>query len=221
MVIAHRGVWSVAPQNSLESVKEALALGCDGIEIDVRRTADGRLVVVHNARVGLRPVGRLAHEEIRARVKEGQAPLLREVLTLAAGRTLVDIELKEGGYVAEALHVVTEVLKPHQFVITSFLPAVIAEARAILPQARCGLLVGPRHRRNLEQRWRAAGADFLAPHSSLARAGVLDWAAQRGLPAWVWTVNEPRALRGLIADPRVEAVITDVPDRAQGMLTSR
>jgi glycerophosphoryl diester phosphodiesterase len=51
----------------------------------------------------------------------------------------------------------------------------------------------------------------LATHASLARAGLLAWAANRGLESFVWTVNERRVLRTLLADARVAAVITDRP----------
>ena len=107
LVVAHRGAWDQAPQNSLAAVRRAAALGCDGVEIDVRRTADGRLVVVHDARLGWRPVGRLEHREVQARMAAGQAPLLaRRARRGGRGRLLVDVELKEDGYVPEAMALV-------------------------------------------------------------------------------------------------------------------
>ncbi|MHB1712143.1 MAG: glycerophosphodiester phosphodiesterase family protein [Acidimicrobiales bacterium] len=55
LVLAHRGAWSAEvygvpgrPQNSLEAIEAALALGADGVEIDVRRTSDGELVLAHD-----------------------------------------------------------------------------------------------------------------------------------------------------------------------------
>jgi glycerophosphoryl diester phosphodiesterase len=47
-VIAHRGVHNGIPENSLPAYREATTLGCDFVEIDVRRTKDGRIVNVHN-----------------------------------------------------------------------------------------------------------------------------------------------------------------------------
>ncbi len=214
LIVAHRGAWGTAPQNSLEAVADAVALGCDAIEIDVRRTADGRLVIVHDAWVRLRPVGRLEHSQVQARMKVGQAPLLQDVLRAAAGRIIVDIELKERGYVAEAMAAVTRQLEPEQYVLTSFREDVLAEVKRRMPEARTGLLIAPRRMLDLDGRMRAAGADFLAPHVSLARRGALTWAAKREVDAWVWTVNDRRALHELIADPRVAAVITDRPERA-------
>jgi glycerophosphoryl diester phosphodiesterase len=45
----------------------------------------------------------------------------------------------------------------------------------------------------------------------LVRAGILEWATERGLRSYVWTVNSDRRLRALLSDPRVEGVITDRP----------
>ena len=204
----------MAPQNSLEALEDAIAIGCDAIEIDVRRTGDGQIVLVHDARVRLRTVNRLEHHQVQARMKVGQAPLLDDVLTRAAGRILVDIELKEDGYVRETTDVVRRHLQPDQFVVTSFNHRILGQVKAHLPQARTGLLLAPRRHRDLEQRVRHAGASFIAPHVTLTRTSIFAWAATHALPIWVWTVNDRRLLRGALHDRRVSAVITDEPERA-------
>ena len=210
LVIAHRGAWDPAPQNSLAAFRQAITAGADGIELDVRRSADGRLVVVHDPRVGMRAVGRLDTATLRGRLSPGQAPELGEVLAAVAGRIAVDVELKEDGYVGEVMEIVARHLDPAQYVVTSFQDPVLPQVREALPEARTGLLLASHSRvRRLEQRVGQARVDFVAPHATMARAGLLAWAAHRGLPAWVWTVNDPRPLRMLLADPRVEAVITD------------
>lgn len=219
LILAHRGAWDQAPQNSLAAVHRAIELGCDGIEIDVRRTADGHMVVVHDARVQWRPVRRLTHGELQARMRAGQAPLLADVLDAAAGRLLVDVELKEDGYVDEALMLVAQRLPSDSFVITSFQPRVLAQVKRHQPEARTGLLIAPRAARQTERRMRVTGADFLLPHASLLRTGVVDWAAARGLACWLWTVNDEAAMRVAGADPRVAALITDAPARALNAVT--
>jgi glycerophosphoryl diester phosphodiesterase len=215
LVVAHRGAWDPAPQNSLAAFRQAIAVGADGIELDVRRSADDRLVVVHDPRIGMRPVARMDAAALRGRMSPGQAPELDEVLAAVAGRIAVDIELKEDGYVGEAMEVVARHLTPSQYVVTSFVDEVLPQVREVVPQARTGLLLASRRRGGrLEARVAQARADFIAPHATMARAGLLAWADHRGLPAWVWTVNDPRPLRMLLADPRVEAVITDRADEA-------
>jgi glycerophosphoryl diester phosphodiesterase len=211
LVIAHRGAWDPAPQNSIAAFERAVELGADGFELDVRRTADGRLVVIHDQRIGVTPVGRLTAEALRERLAPGQAPELDDVLAaLSPRRALVDVELKEDGYVDEAMAVLARHLTPDRYVVTSFLDPVLPQVRAAVPEARTGLLLAARRpARALERRVEQAAPGFLALHTTLARTGLLEFAARRGLPAWVWTVNEPRLLRTLLADPRVEAVITD------------
>jgi glycerophosphoryl diester phosphodiesterase len=214
LIVAHRGAWEQAPQNSLHAVRLAAALGCDGVEIDVRRTGDGRLVLVHDARVRWRQVSRLEHRQVQDRMQVGQAPLLSEVLENAAGRVLVDIELKEDGYVEEVMDLIAQHLSATQYVVTSFLPRVLAQVRAHHPETSTGLLVGPRSARHTGRRLRESGASFLAPQVSLTHAGILEWAAGHGLACWVWTVNDARNFRALTAHPSVAALITDAPAAA-------
>ncbi len=225
LVVAHRGASAQAPANSAAAFRRAIELGADLIEFDVRRAGDGSLLVVHDRAVGGVPVAELTPAAIAART--GRTPLrLGEVLALAGGRIGVDVELKEPGCAADVL---SEVGDPGGFpaiVLTTFLDGVIAECKDAAPGLRAGLLLGPAppHRAlasradlDLVARARACGADFVAPHVLLTRLGALRRAAAAGLPAYVWTVNEPAALRRLMADPRVEALITDVPDRALGL----
>jgi glycerophosphoryl diester phosphodiesterase len=147
-------------------------------------------------------------------MKVGQAPLLEDVLRRAAGRILVDIELKEDGYVDDAMAAVTRHLTPGEYVVTSFNDRVLTQVKANVREARTGLLLLPRRHRDLQQRIEATGAGFIAPHISLARTSLFAWAAGRGLAIWVWTVNDRRLLRTALEDPRVAAVITDEPERA-------
>ena len=153
LILAHRGAWDQAPQNSPAAVRRAIELGVDGIEIDVRRTADGRLVVIHDARLRWRAVGRLTHQQAQARMQAGQAPLLGEVLEAAAAeRLLVDVELKEDGYVAEAVALVQQGLPLDSYVFTSFAAGVLAQVKRHAPEARTGLLLAPRAARQVARR---------------------------------------------------------------------
>jgi glycerophosphoryl diester phosphodiesterase len=158
----------------------------------------------------LRAVSALPAAELRARMAPGQAPELGDVLAALAGRIRIDLELKEDGYVPEVMATVARHLTPDQYVVTSFLESVLPQVRFAVPEATTGLLLTSRPRaRALQREVRRSGVSFVAPHVAAARAGLLAWAARHELPAWVWTVNDPRTDRQLLADPRVGAVITD------------
>jgi len=215
LIVAHRGAWGQAPQNSAAALESAIAVGCDMVELDVRRTRDGKLVAVHDARVGGVSVARLDHADLRARLRPGQAPLLEELLELAAGRIALDVELKENQDVARIMAELAARVAVDGYVVTSFLDSALSEVRRAAPETRTGLLLGPgRKPRRLASRLEQTRADFIAPHASLARAGVLAWAADRELKSYVWTVNEPRVLQAMLGDARVAAVITDRPAAA-------
>lgn len=216
LVGAHRGAWRDAPQNSLQALSDAIALGCEMVEFDVRRTRDGKLVAVHDARVDGAAVAALDLGELRARLGPGHAPLLEEMVELAAGRIALDVELKDGaGVVGDIVATLARHLEPDSFFVSSFFDGVLSAVREVAPELTLGLLLRPGRRpRRLQERLSNTGASLLGLPSSLARAGLLAWAANRGLASYVWTVNDRRLLRSMLGDARVAAVITDRPELA-------
>jgi glycerophosphoryl diester phosphodiesterase len=223
MVTAHRGVAAGAAENTIAAFTNAIDVGADMIEFDVRRTRDGELIAFHDAVAGGAPVSSLTRDEIAAAAGV-RPPLLAEVLRACAGRIRLDVELKEDGYVHDVMAVLRAGFDPAQMIVTSFLPAVLAQAKSAFPEVKTGLLVGEgRPFTNLPARLRElfpvhlakrVRADYLAPHYRLATLGVVRRAAAAGLPCLLWTVNSPGLIRRYAADPRVAAIITDVAGQA-------
>ncbi|MGH3291713.1 MAG: glycerophosphodiester phosphodiesterase [Trebonia sp.] len=223
MVAAHRGVAAGAAENTIAAFTNAIDVGADMIEFDVRRTRDGQLIAFHDAVVGGVPVSGLTRDEIAASAGV-RPPLLAEVLRVCAGRIRLDVELKEDGYVSDVMAVLRAGFDPGEMVVTSFLPAVVAQAKGAFPEVKTGLLVGdggpvtnlPARLRELfpVDLARRVRADYLAPHYQLATLGVLRRAAAAGLPCLLWTVNSPALIRRYAADPRVAVIITDVAAQA-------
>ena len=106
-VVAHRGGASLGPENTLLCIERAIEVGVDAVEVDVRLTADGHAVLMHDADVerttnGKGPVASMTLDEVLALriVDEGvitdeRVPLLSEALSLVAGRCGVLIEVKD------------------------------------------------------------------------------------------------------------------------------
>ena len=111
MVIAHRGCWQQAPENSLAAVRACIDLGVDMVELDVRRTSDGVLVLMHDETVdrtteGKGSVDSMSFAEIRdlrlrdhsggkgAAVTSYRVPTLAEAMNLARDRIMVNIDAK-------------------------------------------------------------------------------------------------------------------------------
>src|SRR5687767_7161049 len=100
LVVGHRGSSADHPENTLVAFEAALAAGADAVELDVRLTADGEAVVLHDAEVGVVTDGSgLVHamtlrEIKRLRVGGEEIPTLGEVLVALSGRAVVNTEIK-------------------------------------------------------------------------------------------------------------------------------
>jgi len=230
LVVAHRGASRAAPGNSLAAFESAISAGADAVELDVRRTADGVLVVHHGASRRGTPVSLLTHAELRRRCRN-KPPTLDEAVRLCAGRVMLDIEVKEPGFEPQVLEILEAHVGHRDVLITSFHPMAVAAVKALRGDLACGLLIGTarlgRRRRQIEtlplELAQRCGADFIAPHQlwlalrphsrrrPLAGSTVLAAAHRAGVPVVVWTVNGPARLRRYLADPRVAGIITDLP----------
>ena len=106
-VVAHRGGASLAPENSLSAIEKSIGLGVDAVEIDVRLSADGVVVVFHDEKVdrksnGSGLVAELSLEKLKqlrllgpdGMLTDERIPTLDEVLSCVAGRCNVLIEVK-------------------------------------------------------------------------------------------------------------------------------
>ena len=198
LVCAHRGASAYHADNSRAGFAAAIEMRADVIETDVRRTADGRLVLSHDP-IGPRPDPDLVE--------------LAELVELATGRVRLDVELKEAGYEADVLAALDPV--PAGLIVTSFLPLSLAAVRALDAAVPTGLILRPgrRHADPLA-RADACGAHAVVAHASLAGDGLRRRALDADRPLWVWTLNDPRRLADAVRDPAIAAVITDVPDVA-------
>ena len=215
LVIAHRGArGATAPNqpadNTLEAFEAAIDLGADMIELDVRRTRDGHLVVFHDARVKTVPTSLLRYEALRIKGTKSRPPLLEDVLMLTKDRIALNLEVKEAGYVEETI----ALLRPfglERCLLSSFLDEVVVEAKALAPELRTGLLLATGFRKALTTRLPASKADCLCLHHRLADNAALASVEAAGTTCVVWTVNAPRAIDRYLNHRAVEGIITDRP----------
>jgi glycerophosphoryl diester phosphodiesterase len=147
IIVAHRGASSRALENSLEAFSLSLADRADMIEFDVRLSADGEPVVIHDARTG-----RTARENLtvahcdaarlrKVRLMNGEpVPLLDDVLDLIRGVVPVNIEVKTTGGVHASLRVVDGMRYKGEVVISSGLREECLAARSARPDVPCGLV---------------------------------------------------------------------------------
>jgi glycerophosphoryl diester phosphodiesterase len=207
-VIAHRGAWGAGvPENSLAAFERAIDVGADMIELDVRRTRDGELVVFHDADLAGVPIATLTRSEIE-KLSGVLPPLLPETLELARGRIALDVELKEDGYVEEAADMLSAFATAGgELIVSSFLDPVLAQLTELTPQLRRGLILGRSAERAVE-RAQACGATVVLPKLALVDEAMLGELTDAGLIVIVWDFMAAEHAP-LLSDARISGVITD------------
>lgn len=213
LIAAHRGAWGPEPQNSLAACRRAMAVGADMIELDVRATGDGWLVVVHDARVGGDRLNQLSLQELRERLPA--SPLLEEALDCCAGRILLDLEIKVAGIEPECL----KLLEPHPaeaFIITSFHAGVLDRFRRRNPRLATGLVARAGDPGELADHCRLAGHKALFLHHALLPAP----GAIAGPDLYAWTVNGDAPLAEALVRGDLYGVVTDEPELALAVRAS-
>jgi glycerophosphoryl diester phosphodiesterase len=216
--IGHRGAAGYAPENTLAAVQKGIDLGVDFVEIDVRRTADGVLVALHDATINRTTNGKgrveaLALRELRAfdAGKGERVPTVEEILKVADGRTGLMLELKSAGIAHSTVQAVRQAGFHHPIVYASFLHDELIQVRAVDPKAALMVL--------LEKVPRAAGAYARQYHAAYvglrhdrASRSVIDALHDAAVLVWVYTANSVADIRRALSFG-VDGVISDFPDR--------
>lgn len=228
-IVAHRGGSALGPENTLASIRTGLARGVAGVEIDVRATADGVAVLMHDETVDrttdgsgrvdtttlrdLRRLNAAARWSGRA-VGYERPPTLTEALRAVDGRARVFIEVKPAGIERAVVAAIAEADARDWVEVHSFLDDVLVGVRAIDPGTVVALVTAVRPDDPVEAAIRA-GASGVAMWCELVRRdpGIVDRARQAGLRCYVWTVNDAATYEWL-GTLGVDAVITDSPDLA-------
>lgn len=228
-VFGHRGAMGYAPENTFASYQRAVELGVDAIELDVHLTADGEVVVIHDAELHGTTNGEgLVGEKTLAELKALDAgasfgpefagqriPTLDEVLTWARGRCALDIEIKGGpwpypGIEAKVIALIHRHEMVDQTIVISFDHPTVARVKALAPEIATGTLWSCRPIDPVAVA-KAAGADAIMPHWSHCDAETVERAHAAGLSVNPWTVNEPAIVEHMIG-LGVDSICGNYPD---------
>lgn len=232
LIVAHRGASALARENTVASFAKAIEIGSDMVEFDVRRSKDGIMVVYHDPAIAGRLISQLTYREANdlAQSRKFVIPTLENVLQLTWGKIKLDVELKETGYEKRVVDLVLKFFNVDDFIMTSFKDQAVGTVKKSFPEVKTGLLLGynqPFQPLILswpdlypERRCRKIGADCLIVHYRLLTRGFLDRARRHGKPVYVWTVDDPKILKKLLTDNRIEGVITNKPDLAISLLSA-
>lgn len=232
-ITAHRGSSWAAPENTRAAIERAIDDGAHYVELDVRQTADGTLVMLHDRdlrRVAGLPydIWNVNYDEIRDQdigswfdpAFAGERLLtLPQAIELLRGRARLYLEIKTGAQTPTLIPDVIRVLREADIVaetiVAALSPEVLHEVRALAPEIRTSLLVHSAIG-NLE----VQPFDVLALRDGLVTPPRAHRVRRSGSELHVWTVND-RARMGRFLDLGVDNIITDRPDVLAELLETR
>lgn len=222
-VIGHRGAAALAPENTWAGFDVALRLGVDAIETDVRATADGALVLLHDERLdrttnGEGDIHKTPWSVVRtldagawfsAGFEGARVPLLRETLERYGPKTHLVLEIKQAGIVPDVLKLVRALDMMERVTFTSFDFARASEIKAAAPEARVGFLTADLDEATMARALDAHLDQLCPPAAQVTRARVSAWKAL-GLNVRAWGVQTP-ALMMRAVRAEVDGMTVDFP----------
>jgi len=216
--IGHRGAAGHAPENTLASLKRAIKLGVDLVEFDVRRTAEGALVLLHDSTVNRTTNGQGRVEALPLHVIRKfdagggeRIPLLEEALACLNGRVGAMIELKVRGIAAEVCARVKAINFQGPVIYASFFSEELLTVKSLMVDAHLLALIegAPMHPT-------AFVINAQATHAGLALDCVTPVLVKalrvQGILVFVFTVDEPEDIARM-KRLGVDGIISNFPER--------
>ncbi len=222
LIFAHRGAGKIEHENTLKAFQKALDLGVDGIELDLQKTADGRLAVFHDEQIASKKISQLSLEEINSQALKlnFRVPELADALNLIAGKAKLQIVIKEQGYEQDVVASALKVLLPEDFTIISFHAKSLQIIKKFFPHVKTGLIIGTKHGRitqillfALNRNKYLTFTDMFSINWKLWLAGFVKLIPSN-YPLSVWTADGTALIKSLLSDDAVSGIVSNYPDRA-------
>ncbi|MEE3398521.1 MAG: glycerophosphodiester phosphodiesterase family protein [Eubacterium sp.] len=227
-ITAHRGDSSSAPENTLAAFEKAIENGADIIELDVRETKDGEIVVMHDENLkrtcGVnKKVGKLTYEELleysptakckgedKELYKDEKIPTLREAIELVGDRAIINIELKPAKTDKKFVQKVVEIIQEYEYydncLVTSLNYGSIKKIKLkdsrIKTVYTMAVAMGDFY--SLEY------ADGFSIKARYINNDVVKQAHSLGKEVYAWTIDDPNTLESMMLMD-VDSIITNKP----------
>lgn len=223
-ITAHRGSSRTAPENTIPAIEAAVEEMADSVEIDVQMTADGVVVLGHDASLkrvaGVnRSIASMTFEELEkldvgswfsSEYAGTRIPSLSEVLELCSQKTSLNIEIKYVGKNSELPEKTAEMVREYgmenQCMITSTNLSYLKRVKEALPEIRTGYIISAAY----GNFYSSEDVDFISIRSGFVTSALMQNAHEQGKAVYAWTVNTKSELERLTL-LGVDGIITDRP----------
>ena len=203
LIYGHRGSPFKAPENTIASIKKALEDGCEAVEIDVRKTKDNEIVVIHDIRVDRTANGKgfvsdFTLNELKKLSFNGEKiPTLNEVIDFVGKKANIIIELKEENLEND----IEKIIKKNGFldnaIIISFYHKLIKNIKNFNKKIKTGILLVGKPVDTIELAHEAQ-ADYLFLHYAYVDKELVNKAHKNNLKVYVWNIDAIKDLEEML-----------------------
>ncbi|WP_054955203.1 glycerophosphodiester phosphodiesterase family protein [Paenibacillus dakarensis] len=238
IIVAHRGMSALAPENTMPAFELAVEKGAEVIELDILESKDGELVLIHDYTVdrttnGKGKVSELTLEQLKSltanktnnpdwqkeydKYPDAKIPTLKEVLTFAKGKNVVlALEMKGFGYEDKVIDLVEKYHMESDVYVTSFSQDVLERVKQENPEIGRGFTLDggkPSPEEALQDAEKVVTdhiqlGTFYFANYSMLTPEFISYAKHRGLPVIAWTVNSKQGMQDAIS-MGITGIITD------------
>jgi len=212
--VGHRGAKTYEIENTLESYKKAIELGANAIELDVRKSNDGKLIVIHDdnlKRVFGKDISVNETTLIELRQLTGdKIPTLEEALQFIDKKVeRILVELKEVGYENKVLEIIKKENLNERVIIVSFHEPALLNVREVDGKIETGLIYA-KHKNPIDAALKLK-AQYLISLYKLTHTKNIEDAHKNNLKVIVWTINTKHEAKQY-RDKGADGIASDNPD---------
>jgi glycerophosphoryl diester phosphodiesterase len=216
-IIGHRGACGYEPENTIRSLRKAINLGVDAVEIDVRLTKDNKLAVIHDTTLDRTTNGKgLVRNYTLEELKKFDAgkgehiPSLSEVIDFVRNKVELVIEIKDLGSESLVASAVLDEGVADSVMVTSFHPSSVLTIKELLPKIKTGVIFSSEPIRAYELALHTK-ANAILPRIDRLSKTMVKQAHEHNVLVYTWVVNNKAEFFKAL-DLGVDGVASDFPD---------
>ncbi len=231
---AHRGASSYAPENTMSSFKKAFQLGSNGIELDLQKTKDGKLVIFHDKEIdkksnGTGKISDYTYNELLEldfgswfgkEFKNEKIVLFEDFMKSVSDKNLIlAIELKEEGIEKDTLEIIDKYYNKANIFITSFLYNALSNVRKFDNNIKIGWLIEDDiNKRNVSELVKISGNQICPPANLVSKEGI-KLARENGLSVRLWGVSNEEIMERVYKFD-IDGMTVNFPDKLKRLMES-
>lgn len=231
---AHRGASSYAPENTMSSFKKAFQLGSNGIELDLQKTKDGKIVIFHDKEIdkksnGTGKISDYTYNELLEfdfgswfgkEFKNEKIVLFEDFMKSVSDKNLIlAIELKEEGIEKDTLEIINKYYNKDNIFITSFLYNALSNIRKFDNNIKIGWLIGEDiNKKNVSELIKISGNQICPPANLVSIEGI-KLARENGLSVRLWGVSNEEIMERVYKFD-IDGMTVNFPDKLKRLMES-